>query len=40
MADIQTLSDAELIARWHAIDWPSDEGDLLAAEIERRGLDL
>lgn len=38
--DLQALSDAELVARWHAIDWPDAEGDRLADEIERRSLDL
>ncbi|QQV78016.1 hypothetical protein H5J25_04550 [Sphingomonas aliaeris] len=33
-------SDQELLADWHAIDGEAEEADLLAAEINRRGLDL
>lgn len=42
MDDLQALSDRDLIARYQRTDGePGDpEADALAAEIERRGLDL
>lgn len=33
------LSDPELLAAWHKIESPSAEGEVLAREIERLGLD-